>query len=75
MHRGHEGYLRVWEAVIEAMEDFKLETEEVIDFGDRLLTAGHYTGHGTSSGVPVNQPFVSGRHLAAWVGDTAGGLD
>jgi ketosteroid isomerase-like protein len=57
VHRGHEGYLRIWEAWIEAMEDFKLEHEEVIDYGDRLLAAGRATGHGSSSGVPVNQPI------------------
>jgi ketosteroid isomerase-like protein len=56
VHRGHEGYLRVWEAMIEAVDDFKLEPEEVIDFGDRLLAAGRGTGHGSSSGVPVDQP-------------------
>jgi hypothetical protein len=39
VHRGHEGYLRVWEGVIEAYEDAKLEHAEVIDFGDRLLAA------------------------------------
>jgi ketosteroid isomerase-like protein len=57
VHRGHEGYFQVWEAMIEAVDDFKLEHEEVIDFGDRLLAAGRSTGHGSSSGVPVGQPI------------------
>ena len=57
VHRGHEGYLRVFEAVIEAMEDHKLEHEEVIDFGDRLFAAGRQTGHGRSSGIPVDEPL------------------
>jgi ketosteroid isomerase-like protein len=57
VHHGHEGYLHVWEALIEAMEDLKLEPEEVIDFGDRLLVAGRSSGHGSSSGVPVDRPY------------------
>jgi ketosteroid isomerase-like protein len=57
VHRGHAGYLGVWEATIEAMADFKLKHEEVFDFGDRLLAAGRQTGHGTSSGIPVDEPL------------------
>ena len=57
VHRGHEGCLRVWEAMIEAIEDVKVVPEEVIDCGDRLLTAGRGTGHGSFSGVPVDAPL------------------
>ena len=56
VHRGHEEFLRVWHAAIEAF-DLKLEHEEVIDFGDRLLVAGRMTGQGTTSGVTVNEPL------------------
>ena len=55
VHRGHEGYLRVWKSVIEVMDDFKFEPEEVIDQGDRLFVAVRQTGRGTSSGIPVDQ--------------------
>jgi ketosteroid isomerase-like protein len=55
VHRGHEGYLRAWEAALEAVDDFKVEPEEVIDMGDRLFIAIRQTGHGTSSGIPVEQ--------------------
>jgi ketosteroid isomerase-like protein len=55
VHRGHEGYLRVWKAADEAIDDFKVEPEEVIDFADRLFVAIRQTGHGTSSGIPVDQ--------------------
>ena len=40
------------------MEDFRLEVNEVTDFGDWLLTTGRRIGHGTSSGVLVTQPHV-----------------
>jgi ketosteroid isomerase-like protein len=56
VNRGHHAYLRVWEAMIEAMEDFRIELEEVIDFGDRLLTPGRFMGHGSASGAPFTQP-------------------
>jgi ketosteroid isomerase-like protein len=55
VHRGHEGYLRVWKSAIEVMDDFKFEPEEVIDLGDRLFVAARQTGRGTSSGIPVDQ--------------------
>jgi ketosteroid isomerase-like protein len=57
VNRGHEAYLRAWEAMIEAMEDFKIELDEVIDFGDRLFTPGRFMGHGSASGAPVTQPI------------------
>jgi hypothetical protein len=56
LYRGHEGYLEVWETGMEVMADISLELEEVIDFGDRLFTAGRMTGHGNSSEAFVDQP-------------------
>lgn len=57
VHRGHAGYRRVWDAMIETMEDLTIEHAEVIDFGAQLLALGRGTGHGTTSGVPVNEPL------------------
>jgi ketosteroid isomerase-like protein len=59
VHRGHEGYVRVWEAGLEAADNYRLEPEEVIDFGDRLLVVGRQTGRGTSSGIPFDEPLLS----------------
>jgi ketosteroid isomerase-like protein len=56
VYRGHEGFLEAWKAGIEVMGDVRLELEEVIDLGDRLLTAGRMTAHGDSSHAPVDQP-------------------
>jgi ketosteroid isomerase-like protein len=55
VHRGHEGCRQAWEAMIEAIEDLRVVHEEVIDFGDHLMTAGRGMGHGSSSGVPVDE--------------------
>jgi ketosteroid isomerase-like protein len=38
------------------VEDLRLEYEEVIDFGDRLLATGRYSGHGRSTGISLNEP-------------------
>jgi ketosteroid isomerase-like protein len=56
LHRGHEDFLRVWEAGIEAI-DLKIDYAEVIDYGDRLLLCGRQTGRGRTSGIPVDQPL------------------
>jgi ketosteroid isomerase-like protein len=59
VHRGHEDYRRVWDAILEAWDDLRLEHEEVIDFGDRLLAAGRFKGHGTFTGIDVDEPIFS----------------
>jgi ketosteroid isomerase-like protein len=59
VHRGHEGYVRVWKTGLDASRDYRMEPEEVIDFGDRVLVTGRQTGHGTSSGTPFDEPLLS----------------
>jgi ketosteroid isomerase-like protein len=54
-HRGHEGYREVWRMWLEASADVKLEPEELIDLGDRLISMTRVSGHGSRSGVPINQ--------------------
>ncbi len=66
VHRGREAYRRVWESGDEAWDDFRLEYEEVIDFGDRLLVAGRLTGHGSSSGVPSINPSLAQDMFECW---------
>jgi ketosteroid isomerase-like protein len=57
IHRGRQGYVRVIKAVTETIEDFRLNYEEVIDYGDQLLIVCRQTGRGRLSGVPYDQPF------------------
>jgi ketosteroid isomerase-like protein len=54
VHRGHEGYLRMFEGLLAVWEDLELEPEEVIDFGDRVLIATRMTGHGRQSGIALD---------------------
>lgn len=56
LHRGHQDYLRVWEAGVEAI-DLRVDYDEVVDYGDRLLLCGRQIGRGRTSGIPVDQPL------------------
>jgi ketosteroid isomerase-like protein len=51
---GRDGYRAVWRAMADAFDDLRLVPEEVLDFGDRLLTTAQVRGHGSGSGVPVS---------------------
>jgi ketosteroid isomerase-like protein len=65
VHRGHQGYVRVIAAVTETIEDFRLNYEEVTDYGDRLMIACRQTGRGRLSGVPYDQPFFQVLSISA----------
>lgn len=68
VNRGHAGFLGAWKAMIDSVDDFRYELDEVIDFGERLFTSGRYMGHGSGSGAPFTQPvfqvFTLRRGLA-----------
>jgi ketosteroid isomerase-like protein len=57
VQRGHDGFREVWRAVLEASEDVRMEPEEMIDAGQRILVTGHWVGHGRGSGVPFRERF------------------
>jgi ketosteroid isomerase-like protein len=52
---GHDGFRKFWRQVLEAFEDIRFDPEEILDLGDRLLVTVQLSGHGTGSGVPMNQ--------------------
>jgi ketosteroid isomerase-like protein len=41
--------------MLDAFEDFRLEPQQVLDLGDRVIGVVRMTGHGAGSGVPVSQ--------------------
>ena len=53
---GHDGYREVWRHLLEAA-DTRLEPEELLDLGDRVLVTAQLTAQGTGSGVLVSQPL------------------
>lgn len=56
VHRGPDGFVRVWERLTEVW-DLRFETEEVIDFGDRLFAAGRVTAKGRHTGIALDSPL------------------
>jgi hypothetical protein len=52
-HHGHTGYLHVWRNMLEGFEDLTIESEELIDLGDRVISATRLSGHGVGSGIPM----------------------
>jgi ketosteroid isomerase-like protein len=55
VHRGRDGYRRMWESLIEAWPDLTVEPEEVIDCGNKLLSAVRLRAHGRHSGIALDQ--------------------
>jgi ketosteroid isomerase-like protein len=53
VYRGHEGLRRWIESVDEMWEKFEVELEEIIEGGDRLVTAVRMSGRGRGSGADV----------------------
>jgi ketosteroid isomerase-like protein len=57
LYHGHDGYLEVWRDLLESFEDVRLDPEELLDLGDRVLVTIKLSGHGAGSGVSVSQPL------------------
>jgi ketosteroid isomerase-like protein len=53
---GHDGYRRLWRYWLHAIGDIRWVPEEILDCGDRFLVTTQQSGHGSSSGVAVNEP-------------------
>ncbi len=55
-YRGPEGVLQFWETWRSAFDDFRLELEEIIDAGDRIIVFAAVHGRGAGSGAEVKTP-------------------
>jgi len=54
VHNGRDDYLHMLETLVEEWEELTLQSEEVIDLGDRLFGVSHVTGHGRLSGIALD---------------------
>ena len=54
-HVGHDGFRKFWRQALEAFDDIRFDPEEILDLGDRMLVTVQISGHGTGSGVPMNE--------------------
>ncbi len=41
--------------MMDAFDDFRTEPVEILDLGDKLLITAHYKGHGSGSGIPIDE--------------------
>jgi hypothetical protein len=55
VYYGHDGFHKFWRQLLEAFGDVRLDPKEMLDLGDRLLITTQMSGHGTGSGVSINQ--------------------
>jgi hypothetical protein len=70
-YHGPEGFRRWWDNVFATFPDYTIEVEEVRDLGDVTLAAIRLRGHGSGSGVPIDQSLSQAiewrRGKAIWV--------
>jgi ketosteroid isomerase-like protein len=55
VYRGHEGFVRWVSQWADAWEDFRMEPEEFIDAGDKVVLVMRLFATGKGSGVPVER--------------------
>jgi ketosteroid isomerase-like protein len=59
VYHGHEGIVEAMRVWVGAWDDWKLEFEELLDAGDKVLAIARESGRGKGSGVEIDhQVFV-----------------
>lgn len=53
--RGFEGVREWWQALLAIFPDFHVEVREARDLGESIVLALRVRGHGSDSGVPVDE--------------------
>jgi ketosteroid isomerase-like protein len=54
LHHGRESFERYLRSWVESFENFRIEPEDVVPDGDRLIAVVHQSGRGTVSGIEVS---------------------
>ena len=58
LHRGREGVLARWRDMAEALDDFTVEIEQLLDAGDQVVAFLISRGRGRSSGIEVSRKLA-----------------
>jgi ketosteroid isomerase-like protein len=61
IYRGPQGLRQLWETWTATFPDFRIEIEEAIDAGDKVIVMAAVSGTGTGTGLEVKTPSF------AWV--------
>jgi ketosteroid isomerase-like protein len=75
-YTGIQGMRRMVADRDEVWEEFRMEPDEVLDAGDRVVAVGRWVGKGKGSGIEVQQPVADvftlhdGRVVRAELGFT-----
>jgi ketosteroid isomerase-like protein len=57
-HYGHAAYRNLWRVIMESFEDLTVEPQEVLDLGNNVIAVSRLVGHGSSSGIPLDNQFL-----------------
>jgi ketosteroid isomerase-like protein len=68
LYRSPEGMRELRADALETWQDYRFETEEIVDLGKHVLVLARITGRGAASGVPIDQPVAV---LVAFEGEKA----
>jgi ketosteroid isomerase-like protein len=58
VYRGHHGLLALWNRWLEPWDEYRLEPEQLVDCGDKLIVVFRQRGRGRRSGVELDQPVA-----------------
>jgi ketosteroid isomerase-like protein len=58
VYRGHPGNRRFWHDINAAWKEFRIETEEFRDLGERVLVLGRAFARGEGSGIALDEPVA-----------------
>jgi ketosteroid isomerase-like protein len=57
-YTGMQGYGRMVADREEVWDEFRMEPDDVLDAGDRVVAVGRWVGKGKGSGIEVHQPVA-----------------
>ncbi len=57
-YAGRQGMRRMLADTHEVWQEFRMEPDEVLDAGDRVVAIGRWVGKGKDSGIEVQQPVA-----------------
>ena len=68
VYKSPEGMRDLRADALETWQDYRFNTEEMVDLGEHVLVMARMTGRGAASGVPIDQPVAV---LVAFDGEKA----